>query len=145
MLALVCTSAYGGSQTDYRNKILGSWRCESVVETEQGRYRVEGYTRLNPEGSMSSQGNIFVYNAMLNMELPMKYSSEGSWVFENLQLKGHVSRGNIETGYPVLDKFADVLESQVMQDPYFSARLTKIGDNAMVFEAEDKTLVICQK
>ena len=143
VLALISLYAY--SVTDYRSKILGSWQCESSFENAQGKFRIEGITQLNPEGSILSRGNLYAYNTMINAELPMSYNAEGNWSFDRLILKGHLLSGNIETGIPVLNKLADLLEIQVTQKPDFSARLTRIGDKAMVFEADDGTQIDCKR
>ncbi|AJQ93679.1 hypothetical protein [Gynuella sunshinyii] len=130
---------------NHRQLLIGSWQCKTAFVSEQGKFRVSGNLTLNDNGSFSSVGDVFAYNALINTELPMSYQSAGSWDYQNQIVKGDMHSHALETGFPMLNRLVAMLDQQVRQHAKFSARLVRITDLEAEFEADDHTRIQCKR
>ncbi|WP_428240033.1 hypothetical protein [Gynuella sp.] len=130
---------------NHRQLLIGSWQCKTAFASEQGKFRVAGNVTLNDNGSFFSTGDLFAYNALINTELPMSYQSAGSWNYQNQIVNGNMHSHTLETGFPMLNRLVAMLDQQIQQHTKFSARLVRVTDLELEFEADDHTRIQCKR
>jgi len=129
--------------TDYRKKVIGMWNCQSSIDSDYGHYTVIGKTLLSDNGILTGEGDILLQHPSISTDIPMAYSTQARWNFENNTIIGTKITGDITSPYPLLNHFAQSLKNQIGSSPYFKARLSRIGSKTMTLVADDESEIQC--
>lgn len=140
---LLSCAASAFSKSPYGERVLGEWTCQSEVNSAYGKFNIVSSIRLQENNELTSEGVMTLYNSNFNTEMPLYYTAQGTWQFEDVYIRGKVNEGKIYSDNPFFGSFTDVLTQQILLSPHYEARLTRIGSQTMSYMAENRTEVVC--
>ena len=133
------------AEPDYGARVVGPWQCQTLIASLYGDYQVLGDIDLQANNRFSANGDLLLSSPSFQTTLPLLFKAQGQWHFSANRIKADQLSGSISSVYPLLTAFAQNLQQQLLQEPSFQVRLSRIGTKTMTLVASDDTEINCHR